>query len=119
PPRLDPEPGVRDLTPIWRGTGRSMSAADAVWPGRDAGPAPLYRADIDGLRAVAVLSVIFHHYFVPGFRGGFVGVDVFFVISGFLIAGHIDGDLREGRFSLLAFYERRIRRIFPAFFLMY
>lgn len=78
-----------------------------------------YRADIDGMRAVAVLSVIFHHYKVPGFGGGFVGVDVFFVISGFLIAEHIDNDIRAGRFSLLGFYERRIRRIFPAFFLMY
>jgi peptidoglycan/LPS O-acetylase OafA/YrhL len=78
-----------------------------------------YRADIDGLRALAVLSVIFHHYQVPGFRGGFVGVDVFFVISGFLIAAHIEGDLATDRFSLLAFYERRIRRILPALFLMY
>ena len=78
-----------------------------------------YRVDIDGLRAVAVLSVIFHHFLVPGFRGGFIGVDVFFVISGFLIAAHIDSDIRNRRFSLLGFYERRIRRIFPAFFLMY
>jgi peptidoglycan/LPS O-acetylase OafA/YrhL len=79
----------------------------------------VYRADIDGLRAIAVLSVIFHHYLVPGFNGGFVGVDVFFVISGFLIAAHIEGDLAARRFSLLAFYERRIRRILPALFLMY
>jgi peptidoglycan/LPS O-acetylase OafA/YrhL len=78
-----------------------------------------YRADIDGLRALAVLSVIFHHYLVPGFRGGFVGVDVFFVISGFLIAGHIDSDIAAGRFSLIAFYELRIRRILPALTLMY
>jgi peptidoglycan/LPS O-acetylase OafA/YrhL len=78
----------------------------------------VYRADIDGLRALAVLSVMFHHYLVPGFRGGFVGVDVFFVISGFLIAAHIEGDLAAQRFSLLAFYERRIRRILPALFLV-
>jgi peptidoglycan/LPS O-acetylase OafA/YrhL len=78
-----------------------------------------YRADIDGLRALAVLSVIFHHYLLPGFRGGFVGVDVFFVISGFLIAAHIESEIAAGRFSLLAFYERRIRRILPALFLMY
>ena len=78
-----------------------------------------YRADIDGLRALAVLSVIFHHYLVPGFRGGFVGVDVFFVISGFLIAAHIDGDIATRRFSLFAFYERRIRRILPALFVMF
>jgi peptidoglycan/LPS O-acetylase OafA/YrhL len=86
---------------------------------REPATARQYRPDIDGLRAVAVLSVIFHHYLVPGFRGGFVGVDVFFVISGFLIAEHIDNDIRAGRFSLLTFYERRIRRIFPAFFVMY
>ncbi|HEX3912607.1 MAG TPA: acyltransferase family protein [Steroidobacteraceae bacterium] len=77
------------------------------------------RGDIDGLRALAVLSVMFHHYLVPGFRGGFVGVDVFFVISGSLIAAHIDGDIDAGRFSLLAFYERRIRRILPALAVMY
>jgi peptidoglycan/LPS O-acetylase OafA/YrhL len=78
-----------------------------------------HRTDIDGLRAIAVLLVILHHYSVPGFRGGFVGVDVFFVISGFLIAAHIDADIRAGRFSLVAFYERRIRRILPALFAMY
>jgi peptidoglycan/LPS O-acetylase OafA/YrhL len=78
-----------------------------------------YRPDIDGLRAFAVLLVVLHHYSVPGFRGGFVGVDVFFVISGFLIAAHIDADIRAGRFSLRAFYERRIRRILPALFVMY
>ncbi|MDP9010227.1 MAG: acyltransferase [Pseudomonadota bacterium] len=78
-----------------------------------------YRADIDGLRALAVLSVILHHYLVPGFSGGFVGVDVFFVISGFLIAAHIKNDIKACRFSLLEFYERRIRRILPALFLMY
>ena len=78
-----------------------------------------YRRDIDGLRAAAVLSVLFYHAHVPGFRGGFAGVDVFFVISGFLIAGHIGGEIDAGRFSLLGFYERRIRRIFPALFFMY
>ena len=81
--------------------------------------ARVYRADIDGLRGVAVISVIFHHYHVPGFCGGFVGVDVFFVISGFLIAAHIESEIAAGRFSLRAFYERRIRRIMPALFAMY
>ena len=87
--------------------------------GRERSRVPVHRADIDGLRAIAVLSVMFHHYLVPGFRGGFVGVDVFFVISGFLIAAHIDRDVAAGRFSLLAFYERRIRRILPALAVMY
>jgi peptidoglycan/LPS O-acetylase OafA/YrhL len=88
-------------------------------PGGEQVRVSTYRADIDGLRALAVLSVMFHHYLVPGFRGGFVGVDVFFVISGFLIAAHIETDIARRRFSLLAFYERRIRRIVPALFLMY
>jgi peptidoglycan/LPS O-acetylase OafA/YrhL len=83
------------------------------------GRATDYRTDIDGLRAISVLLVILYHYGVPGFRGGFVGVDVFFVISGFLITAHIDADIRAGRFSLLAFYERRMRRILPALFAMY
>ncbi len=75
-----------------------------------------YRPDIDGLRALAVLAVVLFHYRVPGFAGGYVGVDVFFVISGFLITGLILKQRGEGRFSLRNFYERRIRRIFPALF---
>lgn len=75
-----------------------------------------YRADIDGLRALAILPVVLYHAGIPGFTGGFVGVDVFFVISGFLMASLISGDLARGEFSLLGFYERRIRRIFPALF---
>lgn len=73
-----------------------------------------YRHDIDGLRAVAVLAVVFFHAFPTGFPGGFVGVDIFFVISGYLISGHIFQSLSAGRFSLLDFYSRRVRRIFPA-----
>lgn len=75
-----------------------------------------YRADIDGLRAIAVLVVIFFHAGIPGFSGGFVGVDVFFVISGFLITSIIVNEIDEGKFSIARFYERRIRRIFPALF---
>lgn len=73
-----------------------------------------YRPDIDGLRAMAVIPVVLFHAGVPGFSGGFVGVDVFFVISGYLITGVLLRDFEERRFSILGFYERRIRRIFPA-----
>ncbi|HEX3809437.1 MAG TPA: acyltransferase family protein [Rhizomicrobium sp.] len=75
-----------------------------------------YRPDIDGLRALAILPVVFYHYRVAGFSGGFVGVDVFFVISGFLITSLIHGEMQAGRFSIAQFYERRVRRIFPALF---
>jgi peptidoglycan/LPS O-acetylase OafA/YrhL len=77
-----------------------------------------YRPDIDGLRALAVAAVVLFHYRVPGFSGGFVGVDVFFVISGYLITGLILKEMGEGGFSLRQFYERRVRRIFPALFAM-
>jgi peptidoglycan/LPS O-acetylase OafA/YrhL len=73
-----------------------------------------YRPDIDGLRALAVVPVLLFHAQIAGFGGGFVGVDVFFVISGFLITSMIAGDLSRGKFSIVTFYERRIRRIFPA-----
>ncbi len=78
-----------------------------------------YRSDIDGLRALAVVPVLFYHVGVPGFAGGFVGVDIFFVISGYLICGMIDGDIRSGSFSLGDFYKRRILRILPALFVMF
>jgi peptidoglycan/LPS O-acetylase OafA/YrhL len=77
-----------------------------------------YRPDIDGLRAVAVLSVIFFHISVSGFPGGFLGVDIFFVISGYLITEVVVREVANGRFSFIDFYERRFRRIFPAFFVM-
>ena len=80
------------------------------------GDSGVYRPDIDGLRALAVLSVVLCHFGAPGFGGGFVGVDVFFVISGYLIGGHIAEEIAAGRFSLVAFYERRIRRIAPGLF---
>lgn len=73
-----------------------------------------YRADIDGLRAVAVLPVMFFHAGIGPFSGGFVGVDVFFVISGFLITSLLLKDLETGSFSIAHFYERRARRILPA-----
>lgn len=77
-----------------------------------------YRPEIDGLRALAVLPVIFFHAGLSGFGGGFVGVDVFFVISGYLITGIIRAERETGRFSLASFYERRARRILPALYLV-
>jgi peptidoglycan/LPS O-acetylase OafA/YrhL len=79
---------------------------------------PTYRADIDGLRAVAVLLVVVHHAFPQALKGGFVGVDLFFVISGFLISTIIFQNLQQDTFSFLDFYKRRIKRIFPALILI-
>jgi peptidoglycan/LPS O-acetylase OafA/YrhL len=73
-----------------------------------------YRADIDGLRAISVILVVLYHVFPATIRGGFVGVDVFFVISGFLITGIINTEIRDRCFSLAGFYGRRIRHISPA-----
>lgn len=77
-----------------------------------------YRREIDGLRALAVLPVILFHAGFETFRGGFVGVDVFFVISGYLITTIILAELEQGKFSIINFYERRARRILPALFLV-
>jgi peptidoglycan/LPS O-acetylase OafA/YrhL len=79
-----------------------------------------YRAEIDGLRALAVVPVILFHAGFELFSGGFVGVDVFFVISGYLITKILIEDIENDRFSFLSFYERRARRILPAlFFVMF
>jgi peptidoglycan/LPS O-acetylase OafA/YrhL len=74
-----------------------------------------YRTDIDGRRAMAILPVVAFHAQIPPFSGGFIGVDVFFVISGFLISSIILSEVDAGQFSIVSFYERRIRRIFPGF----
>jgi peptidoglycan/LPS O-acetylase OafA/YrhL len=75
---------------------------------------PIYRPDIDGLRAIAVLTVVAYHAFPHWLRGGFIGVDIFFAISGFLISTIIFQNLERGTFSFADFYSRRVRRIFPA-----
>jgi peptidoglycan/LPS O-acetylase OafA/YrhL len=77
-----------------------------------------YRPDIDGLRAVAVVPVILFHFGLPHLGGGYVGVDIFFVISGFLITSLIAPEIQTAQFSIFKFYERRIRRIFPALFVV-
>lgn len=93
-----------------------MQADPAHRPSADGPPAsrPDYRADVDGLRAVAVVAVLLFHAGWTRFSGGFVGVDVFFVISGFVIALSLFRDLDAGRFSLSGFFARRARRILPA-----
>ena len=77
-----------------------------------------YRPDIDGIRAIAVTSVVFFHAGLFPFRSGFVGVDIFFVLSGYLVGGVVLHDLAQGRFSFKQFYARRARRILPALFLV-
>lgn len=86
-----------------RGLGPSLTAGGSA-----------HRADIDGLRAIAIAPGVPFPAGVPGFGGGFVGVDVFFVISGFVIASSITRDLNAACFSILGFYERRARQILPA-----
>lgn len=77
-----------------------------------------YRKEIDGLRAIAVIPVVFFHAGISSFSGGYVGVDVFFVISGYLITSLIVAEKEKEEFSIINFYERRARRILPALFFM-
>lgn len=76
----------------------------------------IYRPEIDGLRAIAVIPVILFHAGLTLFSGGYVGVDVFFVISGYLITSILIGELEQDNFSITRFYERRARRILPPSF---
>ena len=77
-----------------------------------------YRQDIDGLRAIAVLSVLFFHAFPTVVPNGYLGVDIFFVISGFLITNIIVSEIETNSFTITKFYQRRIKRIFPALLLV-
>ncbi|MGC2776165.1 MAG: acyltransferase family protein [Bradyrhizobium sp.] len=86
--------------------------------GAGPGSGPAHREDIDWLRAIAVLSVTGFHFEAPAIFGGFVGVDIFFVISGYLITGIIAAEIAAGRFSFAQFYERRVRRLLPALYVM-
>src|SRR6478735_3969455 len=76
---------------------------------------PGFRPEIEGMRGVAILIVVLFHCSMPGFSGGFVGVDVFFVLSGFLITGLLVAEIQKtSKLSLVQFYARRIRRLLPA-----
>ena len=94
------------------GTGAAPAMTDPL------PPSPRHRHDIDGLRAIAIVPVVLNHLGLRGVWGGYVGVDVFFVISGFLITGNIAAGTRAGRHSIADFYRRRVLRIFPALFAM-
>jgi peptidoglycan/LPS O-acetylase OafA/YrhL len=101
----------------------SVPLAEPAAPSISARPAAIapratYRPDIDGLRAIAVLFVVASHLHIPHLTGGYIGVDIFFVISGYLISSNILPQVRSGSFSLADFYVRRIRRIFPALIVM-
>jgi peptidoglycan/LPS O-acetylase OafA/YrhL len=100
------------------GLGGGAPWAFAAGAPRDSAGHARYRFDIDGLRAVAVLPVVFFHLNVGSFSGGFVGVDIFFVISGYLITSLIAAEMSDGTYSVTNFYVRRARRIFPALFVM-
>src|ERR1019366_564235 len=91
----------------------------AVAPPREESPDNRFRGDIQGLRGIAVALVLLFHASIPGFKGGFVGVDIFFVLSGYLITGNLLREIKKtGRVRFREFYARRIRRLLPASFLV-
>ena len=95
-----------------------MSIREKV-PSREGSPESRFRGDIQGLRGIAVAFVLLFHASIPGFKGGFVGVDIFFVLSGYLITGNLLREIKKtGRVRFREFYARRIRRLLPASFLV-
>jgi len=100
------QPSPASAQPSWKSLSFESSASHSA----------KYRPDVDGLRAIAVLGVLFFHSGLAAFQGGFVGVDIFYVISGYLITSLLVRDIEGNKFSIVAFYERRARRIFPALF---
>lgn len=92
----------------WQGSSNAIAHTTGLVAGRD------FRLDINALRAASVLAVLGYHLHIPGFAGGFVGVDVFFVITGYLMTRIVVADLSAERFSVVNFAMMRIRRLFPA-----
>jgi peptidoglycan/LPS O-acetylase OafA/YrhL len=115
---IDHSPDLTNTSDNSKSPGSGAAAGSGMGATLSGRTALKYRADIDGLRAVAVLSVLAFHIRLHGIQGGFVGVDVFFVISGYLISSIVFSEIVESRYSVIGFYERRIRRIFPALFAM-
>src|ERR1700733_4073173 len=109
--------GDRGLRPA-RDSGSSMALATAGNPHPARPSHSEFRADIQGLRAIAVIAVVLYHADHSLLPGGFVGVDIFFVISGFLISGILMNELDRGVYTLAGFYRRRVRRLFPALYVM-
>lgn len=111
--------GLAELTALDSNPGAQISMLENEIPNKmHMSDERSYRPDIDGIRAIAILSVVLYHAGVPMLSGGFTGVDIFFVISGYLIGGHILSELCSGAFSFLRFYKRRAKRILPAFYVV-
>src|SRR5439155_2434513 len=114
-----PSPGgSQSMTPVDSEMTQAKTAVTSQSPPPKEHLGFKYRAEVDGLRAIAVIPVVLCHAGFGWFGGGYVGVDVFFVISGYLITSIIISEHEAGRFSIARFYERRARRILPALFLV-